>query len=130
MTDERKKPGLTFWAAVVVAVLLAYAALLGPCCWLSSRLDYGAGLVSAIYRPVARISIRNSTPNVIQRAFKWYSEIGAAAGWNWKVDVTIHFGQAPQSEFNWARNVYQKSRLIDDPPVSLEIPPVRLPRQE
>ena len=105
MTDERKKPGLTFWAAVVVAVVLAYPALLGPSCWLSSQTGCGADLVSAIYRPAIRILFRAPNPTAMQKAITWYSEIGAAAHWNWTPGMTIHFGQAPQSEFNWGRKL-------------------------
>ena len=105
MTDERKKPGLTFWAAVAVAVVLAYPAFLGPCCWLSSRLDCGADLVSAIYRPAIQFSFQDANPTAMQTAITCYSEIGAAAGWNWTSGMTIHFGHAPEVEFNWSRPV-------------------------
>jgi hypothetical protein len=37
MTD-RKKPGMAFWATVVVVVaLLAYLLSFGPACWLSAK---------------------------------------------------------------------------------------------
>ena len=105
MTDTRKRPGVGFWAAVAVAVVLAYPLLLGPCCWLSSRLDSGAGLVSVIYRPAIRILFRARNPTVMQTAITWYAEVGAAAGWNWTPGMTIHFGHAPEVEFNWGRKL-------------------------
>ncbi len=32
MSEERKKPGMTFWAIAMVAVLLLYIASFGPWC--------------------------------------------------------------------------------------------------
>ena len=45
MTSNCKKPGVAFWATVVAgAVLVAYPLSFGPACWITSRLDRGAGL--------------------------------------------------------------------------------------
>jgi hypothetical protein len=52
MTD-RKKPGVAFWATmVVVVVLVAYPLSFGPACWISSRVQPSGRVVSVIYSPV------------------------------------------------------------------------------
>jgi hypothetical protein len=38
MTD-RKKPGVAFWATVVVVAVLAYPLSFGPACWVSGRVE-------------------------------------------------------------------------------------------
>jgi hypothetical protein len=50
MTD-RKKPGVAFWATVVVVVLLAYPISFGPACWIYSRSDHDDAL-SDFYLPI------------------------------------------------------------------------------
>ena len=39
MSGERKKPGVAFWATVVLVVVLvvAYPLSIGPACWLADR---------------------------------------------------------------------------------------------
>jgi hypothetical protein len=52
MTD-RKKPGVAFWATVVVVVVvLLYPISFVPACWISSRVQPSGKAVSLIYRPV------------------------------------------------------------------------------
>ena len=36
MTSGCKKPGVAFWATVVVAGLVLYVASFGPACWLAA----------------------------------------------------------------------------------------------
>ena len=51
--SDRKKPGVAFWATVVVLVaLVGYPLSLGPACWLASRTNVGSQFVSALYRPI------------------------------------------------------------------------------
>ena len=49
---DRTKPGVPFWATVVVVVALLYPISFGPACWLASRTGIGASALPAIYRPV------------------------------------------------------------------------------
>jgi hypothetical protein len=53
MTSDRKKPGVAFWASVVVVVVLVYVGSFGPACWIASRThtDDGA-FFSLAYRPM------------------------------------------------------------------------------
>src|SRR5262245_56269147 len=53
MTSDRKKPGVAFWAAVVVvALLVAYPLSFGPACWLVDRGYVAARPVARCYRPI------------------------------------------------------------------------------
>ena len=51
MTD-RKKPGVAFWATVVVVCMMLYVASFGPACWVSPYVQPSGDLISAIYCPV------------------------------------------------------------------------------
>ena len=75
---SRKKPGLAFWATVAVVVVLLYVASMGPACWVSSRLGFCVGVVSAAYRPLIIHS-----PRTVSRMLDDYSRIGAAKYWCW-----------------------------------------------
>jgi hypothetical protein len=104
MTDESKKrPGTAFWATVTVAVILAYAVGLGPACWLSSRSETGAGLVSAIYHPVVQATSSGHCPIAIREGFRSYSELGAAPCWHWTIDLQRLDDRGPEMIFRWVR---------------------------
>jgi hypothetical protein len=52
MTD-RKKPGVAFWATVVVVCLpLLYVLSFGPACWLVDRGWLSARRASQVFRPI------------------------------------------------------------------------------
>jgi hypothetical protein len=78
MNEERKKPGVAFWATVVVVVVLvAYPLSFGPACWLTSRTRVGVRLIPAVYRPLIWASLadgRGATP--IGAVLVWYTELG------------------------------------------------------
>jgi hypothetical protein len=81
MTADGKKPGVSFWATVVVVVLLvAYPLSFGPACWIASRVNSRTRTLPAFYRPLISAM---STSETIYRAGKWYSELGAADRWGW-----------------------------------------------
>src|SRR4051812_6264463 len=82
MTD-RKKPGVAFWATVVMVVaLMAYPLSVGPACWISSRMGGGeCNFVSRLYAPV--FSACRRCPKSIMKFARWYSEVGAEASWKW-----------------------------------------------
>jgi hypothetical protein len=78
MTD-RKKPGVAFWATVVmVAVLVLYPLSFGPACWASSR----SGSLEIretcdrFYYPILWVWLH--TPAPIDSAIEWYANVGAA----------------------------------------------------
>jgi hypothetical protein len=55
MTD-RKKPGLAFWATVMVACLMPilYVLSFGPACWLLARGRIPFTPTATVYRPISR----------------------------------------------------------------------------
>ena len=60
MTTDRKKPGVTFWATVVVvAGMVAYPLSFGPACWLTSRTGLGTHALPTVYRPLVVIMARH-----------------------------------------------------------------------
>src|SRR4029453_18637396 len=60
---DRKKPGVAFWATVVVVVaLVAYPLSFGPACWISSRVQPSGNVVSVIYKPVILAWLRGPPP--------------------------------------------------------------------
>jgi hypothetical protein len=80
MTD-RKKPGIAFWATVVIAVaFVGYPLSIGPACWVSSRANCGAATVSVVYRPLACGMPRSER---FTDVVSWYSELAAAHEWGW-----------------------------------------------
>src|SRR5262249_53541802 len=76
---SRNKPGMAFGATVVVVVVLvAYPLSFGPACWMTSRLDRGADLVSVLFCPLTwAMSPQRGT------AIAWYATVGAAENWVW-----------------------------------------------
>ena len=49
----RKKPGMVFWATVVVVCLpLLYVASFGPACWAVGRGVLSAEYAAVVYRPI------------------------------------------------------------------------------
>jgi hypothetical protein len=81
MTD-RKKPGVAFWATVVVVAVLLYPISFGPACWITSRTNMGASAIPAVYRPLTWAMSPNSE-TMINRVSTWYAKIGAAENWEW-----------------------------------------------
>jgi hypothetical protein len=85
VTSSRKKPGVAFWATVVVVVvlvLLAYPLSFGPACWIvarpgTSEQDFGP-VLRTIYWPLGRIIYRR-TP-IASPALVWYVKLGLTEG--------------------------------------------------
>jgi hypothetical protein len=74
MTPDRTKPGVAFWATlVVVGVLVGYPLSFGPACWLNERGFLGAASVSMLYSPVLVTAENGRLPKVID----WYARVGA-----------------------------------------------------
>jgi hypothetical protein len=72
MTD-RKKPGVGFWATVVViTMLVGYPLSFGPACWITSRGILEPALTARAYYPIVWISARG--PRAIRDAIRWYGE--------------------------------------------------------
>ncbi|MSR60214.1 MAG: hypothetical protein EXS05_21675 [Planctomycetaceae bacterium] len=79
-----RKPTAGFWIVVALVVLVGYPLSFGPACWITSRLGSttGAEIVSRVYDPAIR-GFSRCSKFVVNLAW-WYSEVGAAEGWNWQ----------------------------------------------
>ena len=74
MTD-RKKPGVAFWVAVALAVVVLYVASFGPACWLYARNCLRFQSVNQIYPQNLVRHMRWSKTSV--GALHWYANLGA-----------------------------------------------------
>ena len=80
MTTDRKKPGVAFWATVVlVVVLVGYPLSFGPVCWWWYE-DPDGNIISHtvpwIYWPIG--SAYSCGPKPIKKAIAWYATAGTA----------------------------------------------------
>src|SRR5262245_2006101 len=74
---SRKKPGVAFWATVVVvAMLVGYPLSFGPACWIAWRASHSAPVIATIYSPLVRAGFRGPAP--VRRALWWWGELCAS----------------------------------------------------
>ena len=78
MTSDRKKPGVTFWATVIVAVVLAYPLSFGPACWLTNQGFIDGAKSGPLYRPILRLCVQKS--GRVSDALRWYGLLDTHAG--------------------------------------------------
>ena len=80
---SRKKPGVAFWATVVVvALLVAYPLSLGPVTWLDDHgmIPKGAWLAAyQIYRPLDVAA--GKAPKPIRNVLFWYVSLWGSRPW-------------------------------------------------
>jgi hypothetical protein len=88
MTD-RKKPGVVFWATVVLVVVVLYFASFGPACWITSHTNVGARAVPSIYRPLTRTFSMRPEGSRVGNALLWYARFAAKKGWMWFPDFDL-----------------------------------------
>ncbi len=83
MTSPRKPPGVTFWATVVVVMIVLYVLSVGPVAWLVQDAKPGEwnwSIYQLAYYPLHRIRDLGqqsedptfNTPNPIGAAIAWY----------------------------------------------------------
>ena len=77
MSEQRRRPGVAFWATVVVVVGLVYVLSFGPACWISERTVIGSRAISTAYQPMLRLWMRTEQ---FGRAIAWYALIGTKDG--------------------------------------------------
>ena len=94
--------------AIVMAVVLAYPTLLGPCCWVSSRTGRGASLVSAVFQPLKRFGYVGTEEEYggIEKVLDFWSELGAKDDWHW-VGTYAGDGDSGESPDDWSWNEFQ-----------------------
>jgi hypothetical protein len=85
MSDDRKKPGVAFWATVVVvvAVLVLYPLSFGPWCWFIVPEREGA-MSSSFYRPILWVWYHSPSP--LYDCMAWYT--GLVSDYDVSVGVT------------------------------------------
>lgn len=76
MSCDRKKPGVAFWATVVVVVVLvAYPLSFGPACWINRGTGSGGKAICTVYYPILWAANRST---VIDDAFLWYARLATS----------------------------------------------------
>jgi hypothetical protein len=74
MDSDRKKPGVVFWATVVVVVaLVAYPLSIGPAIWLTARGYLRTSAVQSFYMPVL-LSVEQAEP--LENVVTWWGSLG------------------------------------------------------
>ncbi len=72
MSHTRKKPGVAFWATVVVVVVLvAYPLSFGPACWLFKWGILSESRLRSVYAPI--LDHEAEIPRGARRFAAWYS---------------------------------------------------------
>jgi hypothetical protein len=82
MSEPQKKPGVAFWATVVVVCLLVgYPLSLGPLMWLRARNlvpGWSEETLRSFYAPLHWVTTLGAEPNnynQLGRAINWYSSL-------------------------------------------------------
>src|SRR5260370_27812230 len=97
MSDDRKKPGVAFWATVVVVVVLVgYPLSFGPACWAVSHADLSENLVNIPYRPI--LSLHQHGPRWLRRWIHHYSLSTSAHGWGLRTVIYLDTSEGPDGE--------------------------------
>jgi hypothetical protein len=73
---SRKRPGVAFWATVLLVVVACYVVSSGPAFWIASRIG-GEHAGNVVYAPLRLIYVRSPQP--VQNAMDWWLGFGAAA---------------------------------------------------
>ncbi len=81
---DRKKPGVAFYATVMLVVVLSYVASFGPACWITSRANVGNRVVSVVYRPL--LMLADTGIAGVDGALLWYAYVGSPDEWAWASD--------------------------------------------
>ena len=84
---SRKKPGVAFWATVVLVAAMLYVASFGPACWASPYVQPSGDFVSVVYCPILM-------------CWKWGPE--------WLGDLILDYGSAWETDFG----LYMRGRRV------------------
>jgi len=72
MTSARKKPGVAFWATVVLSLPIVYVASFGPACRLRQHDVIPRGSLRRFYAPVIDVMRDHDAPAWARRPLLWY----------------------------------------------------------
>jgi len=90
MSADIKKPGVAFWATVlVVAALVAYPLSFGSACWISGWVNSGNEAVTLVYRPITWTfgdPYAGPVP-LIGQLFEGYAAVASRPSWSWRAIV-------------------------------------------
>jgi hypothetical protein len=104
MSDDRKKPGVVFWATVgVVVVPLLYVASYGPAAWITVRAGgriIGLHTFVAMYEPV-QLASKFCSP--FGNAMDSYAKIGLTA----ETSLTLSGGGFAFRASDWTQGVLE-----------------------
>jgi hypothetical protein len=76
--SDRKKPGVAFWATVVVVVaLIGYPVSLGPAVWLTARGCFRDSAVQSFYMPVLWSAAQAES---LEDVVVWWGSLGVPDG--------------------------------------------------
>ena len=82
MTD-RKKPGVAFWATVVVVAMpLLYVLSFGPACWAAHRGLAEPRHVSLAYEPLLALTDEDDPEWISKTLFWWATTCGGERGYH------------------------------------------------
>ena len=89
MTPLQKKPGVAFWATVVVVVaLVTYPLSFGPACWWLTKRSVSPVAQHVMLRrsphaywPVGCVALHS--PRLVMRAINWYATLGVGGDAVW-----------------------------------------------
>jgi hypothetical protein len=77
MNSDRKKPGVVFWATVVLAAVMFYFASFGPAIWVIAHddlpMEWEVDAFEVVYRPIAWLE--ENGPEPVSYAIDWYIEL-------------------------------------------------------
>jgi len=90
MSEPKKKPGVAFWATVLVVVGLVYVLSIGPATWLHERRLLSNGAMTTLYAP--HFGVYEHGPRPIRRASDW-----CLALWSKKSDEGIFYDPIRES---------------------------------
>lgn len=105
MRDNRKKPGVAFWAsAAIIMIVVGYPLSFGPAIWLTARGNFRESTVQSFYMPILWSAAQaESLENVVT----WCGSLGVPDGKS--VDVMF--------ETDEALNVFQFTRTGEGIPL-------------
>jgi hypothetical protein len=77
LNSASKKPGVAFWASVVLVVMLVgYPLSFGPACWINCRTEIGTRHMAVVYRPICWAW--KKWPKQLQFPIRGYASLGAS----------------------------------------------------
>ena len=81
---KRDRPGLTFWATILLALVLLVPLTFGPLCWAANRVRSLRPFVVTAYAPLIRVELSGPAPAAA--ALSWWAHMSCETDWEWGTD--------------------------------------------